>query len=256
MNNSIHFPKRPLLYIDFLGFSGKVLTQSLFETMAMYQKYLTEISPPRSMQPNLKYDLVSDSLFVWSDEDVSVSMMLKSLIHFGILFYHNLQVDNILTRGSISFGEFIIKDHNFPITNNLRTPIHLIIGNAIVKAAKWEQSQNIACISFEPSCLDELKKHAPNILEEAEANHFLIQYSVPNKKTRPKKTLVLNPFTDRMSHMKLFKGNLQKMIRKSKKQVRIVRKLRNTLNFIKHIEINNLVPDDRQNLVMWANQQS
>lgn len=81
---------RPLLYIDYLGFSKLVLASNLKSLYQLYNEMVARIILATDITKHeVKYDLVSDSLFVWS-EDSDVQIATELLIQIGIRAFYPL----------------------------------------------------------------------------------------------------------------------------------------------------------------------
>jgi len=241
---------QPLLYLDFLGFSDKILSQRIEESVEYY-KYILQIfeSYLGDSKFKINFDIVSDSAFLWVEGDVLYLSSYK-LFQIASTFMHNSLFNRMPIRGAIVFDEFIIGDRVFQIrSQQMRT--HLVLGKAIINGHKWEQTQNWFGISISPNYIDTFKKELPGLIEKMEEKRNIILYNIPTKNEEVKSYAVngfIESFVKGMhvveaggvtySHSVDNYFNMLSEIKTDVTDPSIVKKLTNTENYLKYVDSN------------------
>jgi hypothetical protein len=171
---------RPLLYLDFLGFSDTILSKTMAESVEYYKALLDNLKSLADNQNYLiNFDIVSDSAFLWVEGKDIFNSTLK-LFKIATTILHNSLFNQTPVRGSIVFDDFIIGDKRFKINNKSITS-HVILGKAIINGYKWEQIQNWFGISINPVYLEIFETKLPGIIQNLLDSKNIIYYDIPTK---------------------------------------------------------------------------
>jgi hypothetical protein len=251
-----NFYGRPLLYIDLLGFSADIMRQTIKESKLYYSRFLHTLSSMTEVHKKLRFTFVSDSAFLWINGSNS-KKNAEELIEVAFSLYHNsfFSSDESI-RGSIVYDEFEIAQNTFTLgKNKISSPI--IIGKGIINGYRWEQVQNWLGISIHPYYIDLLNSHFPKMLEELENSHTLNIYNVPTKNGNIQ-TYAIGLHSTHiegkipLKENKKLKAKVEKFMgvntyesllinkRKDQKDLSVLSKLTETLNYIQYIKKNKL----------------
>lgn len=254
--------KRPLLYIDLLGFGDFVLTHDHESVKNYYARLLRDLRVfhrGNSRSP-LKMELVSDSAFFWVD-DANLDRSFKLLAYVAHALLHNGLMENEGTwaqygfftpmRGTLCFEEFEIGRNNIFLgmrgeqgrpPQPVLQPNFTILGKAIVMAAKWEQCQDWIGISIPGSNVELIRENVGVALNELVSGNFLIEFDVPLKE-RVERTFAINPLAASGRHHSGLTNTLDRAISEAKEVTR-TRKYVRSKEFLEHIISNGLNKDD------------
>jgi len=171
---------RPLLYLDFLGFSEKIMSQTIEQSIAYYKTILGDFEiVTNNSKFKINFDVVSDSAFLWVDGK-NLLATTKHLFKIAATLYHNSLLMKRPIRGSIVFDDFIIGDQEFEIRRT-KIATHLILGKAIIGGYRWEQAQDWFGISINPLYLKVFDAKLPTLLKELATEKNIILYDIPTK---------------------------------------------------------------------------
>jgi len=238
--------KRPLLFVDFLGFSKLVLNETTEEMLRRYHHTLANLKTHvllwEKVGCDLRVEFVSDSVFIWL-ENATDAVAVATLLYLGAILLQNSIFEGSPIRGSLVFDEFIIDQRNFHVgydTSN--TPIfiwnHTILGKGIVKAASWEKCQDWIGISICPDDLPEFESRTPHVIDASLTSNLLIDYPPPTK-IKSGRSLVLNPVNHISEHAEFLLGKLAALENQAGNAEKVLRKIDNSRTFIKWIEQEN-----------------
>ncbi|MFH1449975.1 MAG: hypothetical protein ABIG09_06185 [bacterium] len=259
--------KRFLLLIDFLGFSDFVLKEPLKHVLAWYEEttkesmsWLDKRNVKQSDNCILKWNYLSDSLFLWIDNyDRQKEAILLLVYYVNQMIYtfppYNKNIPFAPIRGALVYDSFEVSEKK--ITGKYRTEtqqlvtgkithtedyslskeIYMILGRAVVNAVKWEKEQNWIGISIAPYCVNDIEENYPNELGMLLNSRLLHKYKVPTK-DNIKLTYAFNgimpsPFS------KDILSELEKILASSQGNA-IEDKYKNTLDYVRWIKENEL----------------
>ncbi|MBU0455449.1 MAG: hypothetical protein KKA99_01500 [Gammaproteobacteria bacterium] len=238
--------KRFLLLIDFLGFSDFVLKEPLEHVLTWYEKvivksmsWLDKRNIRQSDNCILKWNYLSDSLFLWIDDcDLQKQAFLLLVYYANQMIYdfpgYNKDMPFAPARGALVYDSFEISEKE--ITRKYRTDtlqlttgkithtedyslskeIYTIVGRAVVNASKWEKNQNWLGVSIAPYCVNEIERNYSNELELLLKYRLLHEHEVPTK-DNSSKTYAFNgvpPLKDVFGELKEALALLQESERK------------------------------------------
>ena len=241
-------------YLDILGFKDIVLAHSHEHLKSLYLRTFLQITEhalsndkrksfldgetlciwPDIRQAVVNSSLFSDSIFIWTDNDsadsfVNIVTTVRNLLSFSII--HRLPL-----RGAISYGPLTAIANQLPSqTHNFQNSL---FGKAVVYAFKAEKVQEwVGCMitpnaikSYKDKCLGK----APLIKEK-----MIATYPVPVKGDKKVVRYVIDwvnhPHTeiDFTTVTNAFNPHKRPTPKAAKI---IIRKLKNTLMFVKHVK--------------------
>ncbi|MFA6072016.1 MAG: hypothetical protein WC810_25865 [Janthinobacterium sp.] len=186
--------KRPLLWIDILGFGKDIENQSLEVTINEYSNLINRYLGRYS---GVEFDIISDSLLFWAKSPKSKWQELSNVfqaahLYSGSSFFYDSQAHSLI-RGAIVIDEFVIDhrnhEHKFNVTIGNerveewidRMSYHRLLGRAIVKAHKWESIQDWCLISLDPS-YNQLVSQPDVFPAYLLDKNYVIKYPIPTKK--------------------------------------------------------------------------
>ena len=245
--------QKPLLYLDYLGFSEKILSQSTSQSIDYYKNILNDLEIFRNTTEfKVNFDIVSDSAFVWID-GADMYEETKELFRIASTLSHNSLFMKRPIRGAIVFDDFIIGDKVFNL-HGKKISTHLILGRAIIGGYRWEQAQDWFGISINPFYLKIFEEKLSGLLKELKGQNKIIYYNIPTKHGEIK-SYAINCFS--MSHViGLYKhgkdkkdslvvptyASMIKQLKDKAKDFSVLNKLTHTENFLEHVISNALYP--------------
>lgn len=171
----------PILYLDFLGFSEKILSQDIEKSIEYYDTIVRDLKIlSNSEKFNIKIDIVSDSAFIWVDSKNTFESVLELFRIASTISVCSLYLGRPI-RGSIVFDEFYIGDVLMGSSDTKISRTHLVLGKAIINGYRWEQSQDWFGISLNPIYINKLNDSFPGIIKNLLERNWIVYYDVPTK---------------------------------------------------------------------------
>lgn len=125
----------------------------------------------------LEYIIFSDSVVFYTHDFSSTSFY--RLIHVSKIFIYAALVLGLPVRGSVSMGEFHVKEN-------------LFFGKALVEAYENGEDQNWSGAFINDRCLNYVAENYPQTLSKLENKGYLLKYDVPCKSGIKKDKFVIN----------------------------------------------------------------
>ena len=247
---------KPLLYLDFLGFSEKIQSQSIEDSISYYKQILGDFEIFSSVTKyKVNFDVVSDSAFLWIDGD-DLYTSTKQLFQIASSISHNSLFKKRPIRGAIIFDDFIIGDKKFEVHGKEITT-HLILGKAIISGYRWEQTQDWFGISINPLYIKVFEEKLPKLIEELVKDHFITYYDIPTKVGEIKSYAVCGYIKSHITgtYILYWKGKtkrikvptydkMHKELKDSVKDFSVLNKLTNTEKFYDYVVSKKLFRDN------------
>ena len=245
--------KRLLLYIDFLGFSELVKSQSLKESLKFYRRTLIEYEFLKiEKKYDINFEIISDSIFIWIESPDNYRAAIKLFAIASKISSQSI-IKKRPIRGAIIFDEFKIGEKKFKIIKS-EIKSHLILGKGIISGHRWEQIQEWIGISVNPICIEEINKEFRGLFTELNDLKLLAEYNIPTKhgliksyainsfyqshflgkyKTKNDVTIINKSYSDAFSELKSTTYDFN-----------ILSKITNTEIFYNYITSHNLIIND------------
>lgn len=264
-----------ILNIDFLGFSNFVENNDKKLVINFFTQWISDINfvasglclqgedAKESIDSQAYFDRLSNNshieIMVYSDTIAIKSHNPNKNKHFYELVklaeviqhdvYDKVQRSypaTLFIRGTITYGEFIFYKGGmeFPSAfgNNAKIKtknISIILGKAIIDAYKNEKDMEIMTIGLTENCIKQVLSNSftKDDLTQLVLDNILIQYDVPCK-TRKINSFLINPLNKIYANCIINKFN--EKANKINKEIEVYRKYKNTIDFLEHININDL----------------
>ena len=241
-------------FLDILGFKDMVLGHSHEHLESLYLRTLcgnfehamssgkyvlvnngeNECLGPDIRQATVNSLLVSDSILLWTDDDLPESFnnivtAVRSLIAFSV-------IDGILLRGAISVGPLTVILNQLP--SQTHSFQHSLFGKAIVYAVQAEKSQDWAgCMITEPAmeCYETGCTGEKTLMEKK----VVVPYPIPMKGGEEAAGYVIDWVNHPQAGIDIEAvagafAPTPKIARSEFEKIKI--KLANTLKFVKHVK--------------------
>jgi len=170
---------RYLLYLDILGFSERVKTQSPEEIYQIIDDALHSFSRWEQLNDAFKTIYFSDTFLFYSEAEGTGKYGFLDIYAIGAMLFSALLAKGIPTRGSITFGEFIVKADSSGKHN-------VFFGKALIEAYEAEKKENWIGITILFSAWHPYESHNTGVVQVFESERVW--------KTRDDGCLLLNPF--------------------------------------------------------------
>lgn len=181
----------PFAISDFLGFKNLIKKESLDKVIANYIEFCRQAFMAGSFNhlPSPDIYFISDSIFIFADSskpsDIysytkGMIQYLSNLLHNSVVSLKNEMPFMFPTplRASLSFGEYYA-NKEFKLYSNRETTSPIIVGQAVVDAHIWEESQKWLGGSIDPSSYKFLNSNMSDLINELIAQNYLVLYDVP-----------------------------------------------------------------------------
>ena len=187
--------------------------------------------------------IVSDSIFLWTDDQSLASLLtlidaVKHIIRTNFLWDFGFPLRGGISMGSVTFQKV---DWNSPKINSIAT----IVGDALVKAAMLEKRQQWAGCIIDDEIISYLQGVHPdrNIVEELTLRKAMIRYPAPIKKGLPGKSYNVVMWPETVPHSigsDFYEIPIRSTFERNGpiSDLSILEKLENTLEFVRFLDSN------------------
>lgn len=201
------------------------------------RKYTTNPTDFPNTTPRLNSLIVSDSIFLWTDDLAFTSLenlldAVKHIIRTNFMWDFGFPLRGGIALGGITFQRV---DWDTPKINSIAT----LVGPALVKAALLEKSQNWAGCTLHEDIITYIESEDPSgsFLKRLQENLMITPYEPPFKRKpeKPHRYVVLWPeLFARIPHETFYDIIIQSTFERNGPIVEesIQRKMQNTLDFV------------------------
>ncbi len=264
-----------ILNIDFLGFSNFVNKHDKKEVINIFIKSIIDISFSASIlssrvRPTKEKDITKQAyqdqleannyyeLLIYSDTVAIKSNNPDKNMHFDdlvrlaemiqFIIYNDLKFEHLTflpIRGTITYGEFLFYKGNIETLSTSGNLIKahnasIILGKAIIDAYLNEKDMEIMAIALTENCIKKILSdiHIALYFHSFLSDNKLIQYTIPCK-GKDINSFLINPLIKGLSSDTAIK-RLKEEAKKIDGRRKVRRKYKNTIDFLEHINMNDL----------------
>jgi hypothetical protein len=170
---------RYLLFIDVLGFSELVQTQSAESVYAVVDEALRAFGRWEELNQQFRTIYFSDTFIFYQESEGFGDWAFLDVYAIGAMVLSALLAKGIPARGAITFGEFVVRQDS-------STKHQVYFGKALIEAYRAEQRENWIGITIQPSAWQPYEAKNPGVVTTFESEGVWIR--------RSDGVLLLSPF--------------------------------------------------------------
>lgn len=241
------FNKTFFCFLDLLGFSRFVLKLSneyrddpgakqkkLMHYYGVLEPLVNGSIFQKDAQPTLNSFIVSDSIFLWTDDTTlesfrNILQVVKNILYTNFSWKNGFPCRGAIAMGSVTFQKTTMDS---PKINRIAT----VVGDSLVRAAELERYQQWAGCIIDDAIIEHFEIQSPNIdvVTPLRQQKLMVRYPVPMKKNNRESYVVCWPFEfvagERHAYDRMITKTFERNGVISEKGIRD--KLNNTMDFV------------------------